>query len=291
MQDAYGHCEALVRAADKDRYLAGLFAPAPARRHLYALYAFAAEIARVPEAVREAAAGEIRLQWWRDAVGGERIEAAGNPVAAALFDTVAQCALPSEPLVRLIDAHGFDLYDDAMASLAELDAYAEATAGTLFALGAAILERAVSAEGREGDVAPAIADAARPAGIAYGVAQRLRAFPRDAARRKIFVPNDVLARHRVTWEEIEAGQDSTGLCAALAELRNHARISFAEFAAAARSLPDRTAPAFLVTALVPVLLARRDQHPFVVADVPQWRRQWALWRAARRWPNVSRAER
>ena len=49
MADYYTHCEALVRVADRDRYLATLFAPAAARRHLYALYAFAAEIARVPE--------------------------------------------------------------------------------------------------------------------------------------------------------------------------------------------------------------------------------------------------
>ena len=52
MEDAHAHCEALVRVADKDRYLAGLFAPAAARRHLYALYAFASEIARVREAAR-----------------------------------------------------------------------------------------------------------------------------------------------------------------------------------------------------------------------------------------------
>jgi 15-cis-phytoene synthase len=285
MQDAYGHGEALVRAADKDRYLAGLFAPAPARRHLYALYAFAAEIARVREAVREAAAGEIRLQWWRDAVGGERIEAAGNPVAAALFDTMAQCALPNEPLIRLIDAHGFDLYDDAMASLAELDAYAEATAGTLFALGGAILAGAGGPPAAAGEAA-SVEAAARPAGIAYGVAQRLRAFPRDAARRKIFMPNDVLARHRVTREEIEARQDSAGLRAALAELRDHARGAFAAFATAARALPDGAAPAFLVAALVPLVLAARDAGPFAAADLPQWRRQWALWRAARRWPKV-----
>ena len=62
MQDAYIHCEALVRAADKDRYLASLFAPAAARQHLHALYAFAGEIARVHEAAREPLPGEIRLQ-------------------------------------------------------------------------------------------------------------------------------------------------------------------------------------------------------------------------------------
>ena len=29
MQDAFAHCEALVREADKDRFLATLFAPTP----------------------------------------------------------------------------------------------------------------------------------------------------------------------------------------------------------------------------------------------------------------------
>ena len=45
--DAYAHCEALVRTSDKDRFLASLFAPADARPHLFALYAFNLEIARV----------------------------------------------------------------------------------------------------------------------------------------------------------------------------------------------------------------------------------------------------
>ncbi|MGZ8323236.1 MAG: squalene/phytoene synthase family protein, partial [Rhodoplanes sp.] len=62
--DSYAHCEALVRAADKDRFLASLFAPAERRRRLFALYAFNAEIARVREVVRTPIAGEIRLQWW-----------------------------------------------------------------------------------------------------------------------------------------------------------------------------------------------------------------------------------
>ncbi len=47
MQDVHDYCEALVRTADRDRYLASLFAPAAARRHLHALYAFAREISRV----------------------------------------------------------------------------------------------------------------------------------------------------------------------------------------------------------------------------------------------------
>jgi 15-cis-phytoene synthase len=280
--DAYVHCDALVRAADKDRYLASLFAPAAARQHLHALYAFASEIARVRDAARESLPGEIRLQWWRDVLAGEgRGEVSANPVAAALLDTVARCALPRARLIALIDAHGFDLYDDAMPSLADLDAYAEHTCGILFALAAQILGGTERAD--------AIVAAATPAGIAYGVAQRLRTFPRDLARRQLFVPLDLLALHGVTREEIEARQNAHGLRGALAALRDHARAAFGRFRAAARDIPESSAPAFLVAALVPPLLARLDAtaaDPFELVEVPQWRRQWALWRAARRWPKV-----
>jgi phytoene synthase len=281
MHNTYAHCEALVRAADKDRYLASLFAPAAARQHLHALYAFASEIARVRDAAREPLPGEIRLQWWRDVLAGEgRGEVSANPVAAALLDTIARCALPRAPLIALIDAHAFDLYDEAMPSLADLDAYAEHTCGALFTLAAQILGGVDSAD--------AIAAAAPPAGIACGVAQRLRTFPRDLARRQLFVPIDLLAQHGVTREEIEAHQNAPGLRGALAALRNHARAAFGRFHAAASSIPESCAPAFLVAALVPPLLARLDAtaDPFEPVDVPQWRRQWVLWRAARRWPGV-----
>ena len=96
--DAY--CEALVRAADKDRFLAALFAPAEQRRRLHALYAFNIEIARVREVAREPMPGEIRLQWWRDVHRRARAAARSpaNPVAAALLAaTIVRYRLPVEP--------------------------------------------------------------------------------------------------------------------------------------------------------------------------------------------------
>src|SRR5471032_2107824 len=66
MQDAFTHCEQLVRTGDKDRFLATLFAPEKYRRALFALYAFNLEVARVREIAREPMPGEVRLQWWAD---------------------------------------------------------------------------------------------------------------------------------------------------------------------------------------------------------------------------------
>src|SRR5215470_13788315 len=97
MSDNFAHCENLVRAGDKDRWLAALFAPTDRRPHLYALFAFNLEIARVRELAREPMAGEIRLQWWREVIAGTRPgEAAANPVAAALVETVAGRGLPAQ---------------------------------------------------------------------------------------------------------------------------------------------------------------------------------------------------
>jgi len=133
MQDAFAHCEGLVRAADKDRFLSALFAPAEHRNALLALYAFNLEIARVREVAREALAGEIRLQWWSDAVEGR---GEGHPVAAALLETVARYQLPTEPFRTLIDARRFDLYDEPMRSLADLERYAKGASAGLIALAA-----------------------------------------------------------------------------------------------------------------------------------------------------------
>ena len=130
----------LVRAGDKDRFLATLFAPQKYRRALYALYAFNLEVARMRELAREPMPGEIRLQWWRDVLAGAgRGEVAANPVAAALRDAVVRYRLPPRTLTELIDARSFDLYDEPMASLSDLERYAAQTSSALIELAARIL--------------------------------------------------------------------------------------------------------------------------------------------------------
>ena len=274
MQDAYAYCEALVREADKDRFLASLFAPANRRPHLFALYGFNVEIARVGQVAHEPLAGEIRLQWWRDALSGRAPgEAAANPVAAALLDTIARCGMPAAPLDALIDARARDLYDDPILTLSELEAYGRATASTLFGMAARILD---------GGAAPD--DVADPAGVAYALAGLLKAFPRHAARGQIYLPTETLERHGVAGAEVAAGTAGPGLRAALAEIAGEARERLAQAAGRWQSVSPGARPAFLPLAWVAPLLARieRNPDPFVPIDLPQWRRQWLLWRAARR---------
>jgi len=277
MQDAFAHCGALLRAADKDRFLTTLFAPAEHRDALFALYAFNVEIARVREVVREPVAGEIRLQWWSDVFDGAgRGEVAAHPVAAALRASMARYQLPLEPFKALIEARRFDLYDEPMATLADLETYADGAAASLIALAAQIL-----AAGSE----PDIGALSHHAGLAHALAGLLAAFPTHAARSQLYIPLEILARHGGDGQDAKGPPATPQLRAALAELRLRAR----HHLGAARQLLATAAPA-VVPALLPVALAgptlermeRRGYDPYVPVAIAPWRRQWLIWRAARR---------
>ena len=270
------HCEALVRTADKDRFLATLFAPAEHRAALHALYACNIEIARVREIAREPLAGEIRLQWWTDVLhGAGRGEVEANPVAAAVLAAVARYRLPVERLEALIAARRFDLYDEPMLTLADLENYAEGASSSLIALAAQILN-----DGREPDV-----DAlTRHAGEAQAIAGLLKAFPVHAARGQLFVPLEVLERHGARRQDAVSGQATPELRAALAEMHLAARRHLAAARDLLATAPASVTPAFLPVALAGPTLAlmeRRDYDPFVPVEIAQWRRQWLIWRAAR----------
>ncbi len=269
------HCANLVREADRDRYLAALFAPAAHRDALLALYAFNVEIARVRDLAREPMPGEIRLQWWREALAGERdTEATAHPVAAALREALARYGLSADPLQVLIDAHGFDLYDEPMASLRDFDDYAAKTRGAVFAIAAAML----------GGLTPEVQALSRHAASAYTVAGVLMNLPRHAARRQLYVPVELLGRHGVAPEAVFARENSEGLRAALAELRVHARDHLAAARNALQTIPPAALPALLPAATVGTTLGRgerRGADPFQPQPQSLLKRQWLLWRAAR----------
>jgi phytoene synthase len=277
MQDAFAHCEGLVRVADKDRFLTTLFAPAEHRPALLALYAFNLEIARIREAAHEALAGEIRLQWWSDVLGGaSRGELAAHPVAAALLETMARHQLPPERLTALIEARRFDLYDEPMQTLADLEAYAKGASAGLIALAARVLAGDTKTEALT-----------HHAGLAHAFVGLLAAFPIHAGRGQVFVPLEILARHGATRQQVLGGQATPQLHEALAELRLHARRHLRAARQRLAAAPPAVMPALLPVALAGPTLARmgrRGYDPFTPLEIAAWRRQLILWRAAR-WPR------
>jgi phytoene synthase len=273
MQDAVSFCAELVRNADRDRFIATLFAPAYDRDALYALYAFSVEAAHVRSRAREAALGEIRLQWWREVLQGERHgEAMASPVAASLLNAIEHYRLPVNAMLALLEARRFDLYDEPMRTIAELEDYALKTASALIAMAAQIL--GVDA-----------AEAARPAGIAYTLTQLLVALPGHAARRQLYLPVELLDRHGADAADVFARRSSPALNQAAADVRSLAREHLAIATNNLRVLPQQALPAFLPIAPVRRSLDRLERYDiFSPKALSPWGRQWLIWRAARN-PN------
>jgi phytoene synthase len=260
----------IAKAGDPDRYAAALFVPPEARPHLLALYAFNVELARIGEQINEPQLGEIRLQWWRDAldraVAGE---SSGHPVADAIGRTASECELSVELLHSLIDARHFDVSVKIMPGVFVLEDYIAETAGTIFQLSAGIL-------GGGGEQAW---PAARAAGLAYGLTGLMRVLPLHISRGRIDLPADLLQRHGISQAGLLAGERSAGLEQVLRQLREKAREASAE---ASRQLTELAAPsrqAFRPLALVGPhlgMLERVDPLGEIVHLNPLYR----LWRLA-----------
>jgi phytoene synthase len=138
----------------------------------------------------------------------------------------------------------------------------------------------ILSDGRE----PGTSDLVHHAGIAQALAGLLAAFPRHAARRRLYLPLDQLQRHGARPEDVFAGNPTLELRAALAALRTHARHHLAAAQALAPDMSGTITPALLPAALVRPTLDRLDRgnrNPFGATPLPPWRRQWVLWRAAR----------
>jgi 15-cis-phytoene synthase len=224
MTEQTDYCETLVRDSDKDRFLATLFAPAAQRADLLALYAFDIETAAVAHRVRDPVAGEIRLQWWHDALALQD-GATGHPVADAMHRLLRRHDIALNIVLELIDARRRALYPHSGVTEAEFELSASETAGAIVSLAAQVLA---------GPPGEATRLAAHHAGV---VAVAGRTGP-DAASFDIQAMTD---RHRDAVRALIP------------------------------NLPDAALPAFL-----PLALAVEDR-----VSLPQWRKQWILWRASR----------
>lgn len=272
------HCHEIVRRHDKDRYLASLFAPDDKRPHLWALYAFNYEISRIREAVTSPAAGELRLQWWADVVGAIYAgSAVDHPVAEPLACAIAEGNLPKQGLTSMIEARRFDLYDDPMPSLNDLEGYLGETSSGLIQMSCLLLA------GRE---ATSAALSSGYAGVAYGLTGLLRALPLHRARGQCYIPRDLLEVESLTPGHILEGRREPALGRVLQTMTGLAAERLGQARLHKHDIPAASLPAFLPVTLVEDYLAAIARAGLGILDrvpqVPQWRRQWRLWRMARR---------
>lgn len=245
----HAYCMAEVRRHDPDRFLAALFAPEVQRRDLIALYAFNLEVARTREAVSEPMLGEIRLQWWREAVGeiydgAPRRHAVVQPLAGA----VGRGELARADFDRLIDTRARDLRDDPPATLDDLLAYAEGTSATLLRLALGTLGGGDAARKAAGHV-----------GVAWALTGLLRAVPFHARQRRVLLPADLLAAADVRCQALLDMKPPAALAEVIEPIARRAGEELTAARAMARDVPRAALPALLPARLIEPYLRRLER--------------------------------
>ena len=126
-------CAEIVERADPDRFMGIMAAPAEVREGLFALYAFNVEVARAPWVTKEQMIAEMRLQWWRDALG--EIDKGGavrsHEVTTPLAVAIVAGGVPVNVLDALIVARRWDIYRDPFEDAGHFAEYLDQTAGGL----------------------------------------------------------------------------------------------------------------------------------------------------------------
>lgn len=187
LTDSAEHCSGLLRRRDEDRWLAARYAPADTRRALIAVGALHSELRRVPAIVSEPALGEIRLQWWREALSEirEGKPARQHPIALEIAATGLAGPRHADNLERAIDAAARPLYEPAFSDIDDLGSWLEAADGAVDLMRVALCDDAAPVDekiaaasaafsmAREGAlIAPALKEAAHDHAGAFWSAHR-----------------------------------------------------------------------------------------------------------------------
>jgi phytoene synthase len=250
----------LVRRHDPDRFLTAILAPPDRRERLMLLYAFNHELARAREVASVPTLALIRLQWWREVVeGARRRHELAEPLGAAL-----DAGMLSRPdLLAMIDGRELEA-EEGMPLTDDFWDYLRHTAGAAAAAAARAL-------GGEGPVVARIAGL----GTAYGIAGQVRSIAVLASQGRCMLPQDVLAEHGLTPDEVIARPDDLRLRPVVATLAGWGGRLLAEHGG--------RLPRSLVAAALPAVLARRDFARRPAQPVPRGLgdRLAVLWGAAR----------
>ncbi|MEM1366232.1 MAG: squalene/phytoene synthase family protein [Pseudomonadota bacterium] len=259
-------CVQTVRAEQRPRYISLAYAPVEVRPQLCALFAFEAEIERILAIVREPMAGEIRLQWWRDALSnGDK----SVPLAAALNDTVARHGLPVAAFDALLDARISDLYGDPPATLGDAEGHAGETRSIIYQMAIQIVLGA--------EVATNFSDRSGHAGVLAYWLDGLDGLTAGPGYRRSFVPADQLMaigldpQNPFVVSELEEASSQSLRTYMHEQVRRHAQAVFLNWL---KLSPTERMPYLSLVPLMPSGSRPGSKALGPVRDL------WKIWRAA-----------
>jgi phytoene synthase len=269
-QEARDHVNRVV-AASGTSFLAGMKVLPPERRAaMFAIYAFCREIDDIADEPAPQADKLERLAAWRGEIDRLYDGRPRLPTARALLGPTRQFGLERQDFLALIEGMEIDAGDTlSLPTLAALEYYCDRVA-------CAVGRLSVRVFGAPEPIGAAVAFAL---GQALQLTNILRDLSEDAARGRLYLPEDMLGRHGIAARapaEVLAHPALPRLCAELAAL---ARRRFAEAEAAIARGPRRALrPAIIMMHVYRRVLDRLEARGWTQLDQPV-----AVGKAAKLW--------
>ena len=186
------YCQEKAAKSGSSFYYSFLFLPPEQRKAITALYAFCREVDDIVDECSDPQIARVKLQWWRDTMRETVNGVAQHPVQKALINPIQHFKLPLELLLEIIDGMEMDLDNKRYATFDELSLYCYRAASVVGLLAARIF----------GYQDPAVLDYAKNLGMAFQLTNILRDVREDAARNRIYIPQEELKQFDVSETDI-----------------------------------------------------------------------------------------
>lgn len=243
----------LNRKLDYENYLCVLLLPKRVRASVFAVRAFNVELARVQDAVSDPNIGRMRLQFWRDSLDSiYQDNPPQQPVALELAQAVAKHKLTKHWFTRLVDARERNLANRPFETTEALEDHSENTVSSVLYL---ILE-CLGIKDVQAD------HAASHLGKAMGVVTLLRATPFHASKGKVYLPNDLMIKQKVSQEDIIRGRTTQSVKDVTYDLASLAHTHLATAKSLKSKAPKSGSRAFLPMVPCQAYLAKIQQVDF-----------------------------
>jgi phytoene synthase len=266
--DAYRVCEALTRDRAANFYYGIRLLPAPKRRAMCAVYAFARQIDDVGDGSETSERKQALLSAARAELGSED----GSQMRLALADAEHRFNLPRDALEDLIAGVEMDVRDESYATFDQLVVYCRRVAGSIGRLCLAIFGAS--------DMAAA-APLADDLGVAMQLTNILRDVREDLDRGRVYLPAEDLIRFGC---EDLGNAPPEGFAHMMEFEVRRAREWFDRGLALLPLIDGRSASCVsAMTGIYRRILERIDRSPQAVLDhglsLPPWEKTWVALRS------------
>lgn len=188
----------LTKASGSNFYYAFLFLPKPKREAIYAVYAFCRLSDDLVDEARAGGDVSAALTRWRKELEGYFRDSVGHPVIVAAGQAARRFNIPRTYFEELLNGMEMDLTRSRYATFEELYSYCYRVASIVGLICIEIF----------GYRNPRTKEYAERLGIAFQLTNILRDLAVDAARGRIYLPQDELKRFGYSEDELLAGRYS-----------------------------------------------------------------------------------